>query len=216
MRWLFCTLIFLILGCVDVSAQEQENENNNSFYAFNFSLYHSEGVLKGENYSFNHLGLDLEKNWDGNKLGLSGWSFGYRKEELDKKYFGHFINFGVFSRIGVVAGFYVKPGIKLEWGLLSDRLDHAVFHEDGSYTYIYLLRNSSIPSEINRGFFLWPVLDIKVGRTVSIFVFEAGLRGGYPEVVVEKYYISENDFRFEIDKNRVLIPSAVATVGLKF
>lgn len=212
MRRLLCALVFLILGCADVSAQE----NDNSFYALNFSFYHSEDVLEGENYSFNHLGLDLEKNWQRNKLGLSGWSFGYRKEELHRKNFGHFVNLGVFRKFGAGAGFYIKPGVKLEWGLPSDRLDHTVFHEDGSYTYVYLLRNSNLPSEINRGFFFWPVLDVKVGRTVSVFVFEAGLRGGYPEVVVEEYYISENNFRFEIDKDRVLIPSAVATVGLKF
>ena len=213
MRRLFCALAFLILGCAEVSAQES---NDNSFYTINGSFYHSEGVLEGESYSFNHLGLDLEKNWDRNKFGLSGWSLGYRKEELNKKHFGHFVNLGVFRRIGVGAGFYVKPGIKIEWGLPSDRFDHTVFHEDGSYTYVYLLRNSNLPSEINRGFFFWPVLDVKVGKTVSIFVFEAGLRGGYPEVVVEKYYISEDEFLFEIDKDRVLIPSAVVTVGLKF
>ncbi len=213
MRRLFCTLAFLILSCADVFAQENKD---NSFYALNLGLYHSEGILKGENYSFNHLGLDFEKNWDKNHLGLSGWSLGYRKEELDKKHFGHFINFGVFKRVDLGAGFYVKPSVKLEWGLPSDRLDHAVFHEDGSYSYVYLLRNSSIPSEINRGFFFWPVLDVRVGRTVSVFVFEAGLRGGYPEVVVEKYFISENNFRFEVDKDRALIPSVVATVGLKF
>src|SRR3989344_4551150 len=182
MRRLFCALAVLILGCADVSAQES---NDNSFYTINGSFYHSEGVLEGESYSFNHLGLDLEKNWDRNKFGLSGWSLGYRKEELNKKHFGHFVNLGVFRRIGVGAGFYVKPGIKIEWGLPSDRFDHTV-------------------------------LDVKVGKTVSIFVFEAGLRGGYPEVVVEKYYISEDEFLFEIDKDRVLIPSAVVTVGLKF
>lgn len=213
MRRLFCVLAFLILGYAEVSAQENKDK---AFHVLNFGFYHSEGTLKGEHYSFNHLGLDLEKNWDRNKIGLSGWSLGYRKEELNKKHFGHFVNFGVFRRFDVWSGFYVKPGLKLEWGLPSDRLDHTMFREDGSYTYVYLLRNSNLPREINRGFFFWPVVDIKVGRTVSKFVFEAGLRGGYSEVVVEKYRFPKEDFQFEIDKNRVVIPSAVVTVGIKF
>lgn len=204
-----CVLAFIFIGCSNAFAQE-------SFYALDFSFYHSEGVLEGENYSFNHLGLDLEKNWSKNKIGLSGWSLGYRKEEIGRKHLGHFLNLGTFRRIGIGRGFYIKPAIKIEWGLPSDRLDHTVFHEDGSYAYVYLMRNSNLPSEINRGFFFWPVLDVKVGKTYSIFVFEAGLRAGYPQVVVEKYHISENDFQFEINKNRVVIPSAVVTVGLKF
>lgn len=212
MKQLIFTLTILVIGCADVYAQE----NDNSFHSVNFGFYHSEGELEREYYSFNHIELVLEGNWDNNKLGLSGWSLGYRKEELHRKHFGHFINLGVFRKIGAVAGFYVKPGVKLEWGLPSDRLDHTVFRDDGSYSYVYLLRNSNLPSEINRGFFFWPVLDIKVGRTVSIFIFEAGLRGGYPEVVVENYYVSENNFQFEIDKDRILIPSAVVTVGIKF
>lgn len=211
MKNLSYALAFLLLSCADVSAQEN---NDNSFYVLNFSFYHSEGMLEGENYSFNHLGLDLEKNWSKNKFGLSGLSVGYRKEEINRKHFGHFLNFGTFRRIGVSRGFYVKPAIKIEWGLPSDRLDHTVFHEDGSYTYAYLLRNSNLPEEINRGFFFWPVLDVRAGKTFSIFIFEAGIRGGYSEVGVEKYYPSERDF--EISKRWIIIPSAVATVGVKF
>ncbi|MEK7288326.1 MAG: hypothetical protein AAB091_07195, partial [Elusimicrobiota bacterium] len=82
------------------------------FRVLNFSFYHSEGVLKGKSYSFNHLGLDLERNWSQNKIGLSGWSLGYRKEELHRKRLGHFINLGVFRKFDVGAGFYVL----LEYG----------------------------------------------------------------------------------------------------
>lgn len=210
MRRLLCVLAVLMLGCAEVSAQEN---NDNSFYALNFSFYHSEGVLERENYSFNHVGLDLEKNWSKNKIGLSGWTLGYRKEEIDKKNFGHFVNFGVFRRVGIGAGFYIKPSIRFEWGLPSDRLDHTVFHEDGSYAYVYLLRNSNLPKEINRGFFFWPVAEVKVGKTVSVFVFEAGIRGGYSEIGVEKYYPFERDF--ELSKRWIIIPSAVVTIGFK-
>ena len=52
MRRIFCTLAFLVLASPDVSAQESKD---NSFYALNASFYHSEGVLRGENYSFNHI-----------------------------------------------------------------------------------------------------------------------------------------------------------------
>lgn len=211
-KLLFLLLIF-VFSHTEVLAQE---DLGSSYYAVNTSFYHSEGRLEGENYSFNHAGLDLERNWSKNKLWLSGWSLGYRREELDKKHFGHFINFGVFRKFKIVAGIYIKPSIKLEWGLPSDRLDHTVFHEDGSYTYVYLLRNSDLPKGIGKGFFFWPVVDARVGKTLSIFVFEAGVRAGYPSIVKEEYITPETDFDFKIEKSAVLIPSLVGTIGIKF
>lgn len=210
---LILALLFL-LNCGNVYAQD----NSGSFYSLNFSFYHSEGIVEGEGYSFNHLGLDLEKNWRRPKFRsiLSGYSVGYRKEEMNNRHFGHFINLGIFRKFDTVAGVYIKPALKLEWGLPSDRLDHAVFRPDGSYTYVYLLRNSNLPEGINRGFLLWPVVDVRIGREISLFVFEAGLRGGYPEVVKEEYHISTEDFQFEVDKRRIVIPSAVVMLGIKF
>ena len=178
--------LFLISG--SVSAQ--------SGTYFKVNVIYGDLNIYGFDYYFNDLALEIENHWAKRHGGLSGFSVGYRKEDLSSSEYGHFIN-GKFFWKAEKRGFYFKPGIGAEWGKPSHRFEQTKFNYSGtelvSYQRIYLNRNAWMPVGVKGTGTLNPFFELGVGQKTGPFIFEGGARIGYGKFVVNTFQFQNGD-----------------------
>lgn len=170
----------------------------------------------GFDYSFKYIGVNLQTHFPKTHFGfISGYSWGYRKEEIQNSEQGHYLNVRVFQRVGGGRA-YAKVSEGVEWGMPGDVFTRTNFqYKNGSlikYTHIYLDRNFWIPGvKVKRSGVLYPVFEIGGGIRTKHFNLESGLRGGFFRFGVERYDLVNNDYG--IDKIRVIVPSVFVSIG---
>lgn len=172
--------------------------------------------IVGFDYSFKDMGISMQTHFPKTHLGfISGYSWGYRKEEIQNSEQGHYLNARIFQRVGSGRA-YAKVGEGVEWGMPGDVFTRTNFqYKNGSlikYTHIYLDRNFWIPGvKVKRSGVLYPVFEIGTGFRTDRFNLETGLRGGFFRFGVERYDLVNNDYG--VDKIRVIVPSIFINIG---
>src|SRR3990167_4439601 len=96
MRYLVLVGLFFFSLCSGALAQENENKKHGYKTYLEGSVFHAEGDIEGFRYNINGLAVDIETYFNGSHIGLSGWSIGYRKDDLRYSDTGQLFNFKVF------------------------------------------------------------------------------------------------------------------------
>src|SRR3989338_7745855 len=93
-----------------VKEEKKKPDHNHQMY-LKAGLDHVGTSIEGFDIVVNGLNIELETYFNKNHLGLSGWSVGYRKDDVRQIDFGHFFNLGVFREMAVpMVGFKFGGG----------------------------------------------------------------------------------------------------------
>src|SRR3989338_5305932 len=166
---------------------------------------------KEESFSWQAWQVDFEQEWAKNKLFLSGFDIGFRKEGKVFLYDGTYLVFGTFRRLnsGNLA-FYANADVL--YGFPGLRFNRAWEKRSGielvSYTKLYFVRNAGIPGMIvGKAGVVYPELSVTLRRKLGRFNID-GIAG----VRLMKFGIIESDFNNSLTDTK-LVP--IPTLGLR-
>lgn len=178
---------------------------------------HGDFGLYGHEIYFNDLSLGVEHFWAKRHGSLSGFSFGYRKEDFTTADTGHFFNGKVLWKFG--SGFYLKPAIGVEWGKPSLRFEKTFYDEKTGLSYVHttLIRNAWLPVGVRDTGALYMVMDISIGRKAGLFIFEAGARAAHNKFGISVFELDKGgNLKFQSFRSEYkFIPTLFVSVGLK-
>jgi len=195
-----------------------KQEERPAYTYFKVNIGYSEMSVNDFNYSFNYIGLEVENDFSRTHLGfLSGYSFGYRKDQIHNAELGHYFSFKLLTLKGGKR-FYGKIGGGFEWGMPGDMLDRTKFeYHDGNlskYTHVYLERNFWVPGvKVKKSGVLNPIVELAVGERVGHFIFEEGVRGNFLTFGIERYDLA--NYGYSSERIRLIVPSAFVSIGIR-
>ncbi|OGM98258.1 MAG: hypothetical protein A2915_04035 [Candidatus Yanofskybacteria bacterium RIFCSPLOWO2_01_FULL_41_34] len=204
----------------DDSSKDKNFQKENSGTYVKTELIRGNFDLYGNNYRFNDFWIGIEHYMARNRLTISGFSFGYKKEDFSSSNYGHFVNGKLFWKFKT-RWFDFKPGVGMEWGKPSPRFEHTNFKYSGdklvSYERVYLERNANVPFDIKSTGLAGLFFETGLSRKAGPMMFEGGARFGINGFVVNEFYFSDDgnlDFQSS-KKERNLIPVLYIGVGIK-
>lgn len=151
---------------------------------------------------------------------VSGFSLGYRKDDLDADNSGHMISAMLFRDIGLKA-LALKVGGGVEWGIPSMTFDQTEFDygADGTvrYRHTYPGRNSRVPAPgVKSNGTLYPFLGFSAVTRPGPLLFEVGMRVNMIEFHFDDYEVRPGDQVTRVfDERDVAVPYLFANVGLR-
>lgn len=173
-------------------------------------VYTDARSIYGFGSSIGGLSIELENYFAKNHLGLSGWSLGYRKDDLSIVDVGHFLNFEVLREMGSL-----KISTGVEFGIFDFSLDQTRFnYVDGelvSYDHIFPHRNIKLPWEA-LGFY--PILEASLVKRNRYVIAEFGLRASIRRFGLSRYDLSGGLFKTDFSDKLAVVPSFFASVGV--
>ncbi|OGN07901.1 MAG: hypothetical protein A2750_00395 [Candidatus Yanofskybacteria bacterium RIFCSPHIGHO2_01_FULL_45_42] len=227
-RILTAFLIFLSCAAVDLGAQTQETQekktketekNLHGHQIFvKLGLVRTESKIESFRSAVNGISVDLETYFNKRHFWLSGWSVGYKKDDIQFSNFGHLINGSVFGTVGVgVADIKFSGGV--EWGMPSANFNKTRFHygESGlmSYEHLFLQKNSNIPElEPSEDALLYPFAEIVLLKKGKRFLVEAGIRGNIQKFGLDSYFLNGDDLIFVSSSKTIIVPSVFIKFGV--
>ncbi len=199
----------------DIYAQENK-ETSNTYIKLGF--VHSSGSIEWADYVINGMSVEVETYFKNNRLGLSGWCIGYRKDEIRYAEFGHLLNVDTFRTKSIrVAD--IKFGGGVEWGMPSDGFSRTKFNTrtdpNLSYSHVFLSKNSNIPKTgtKNDGA-LYPFARVSLVRRSKVFILEVGTRVNIMKFGIDEYNISNDRLMVTSRNRRIAVPTVFVSVGL--
>jgi|SRR3989338_3459803 len=218
--------VFLVVLSFEARADDEDNveETKKSDHSrqtyLKAGLVHTETCIENFSVVVNGLSIDLETYFNKNHLGLSGWSVGYRKDNLEFIDFGHLFNFSVF-RTASISVVDLKVGGGVEWGIASTNYSKTRFSYNDSglaeYEHLFLIKNSEVPflKPSNDGT-LYPFMELSLLKRNRRFLVEAGVRGNIQKFGFDRYRLDGDKLDFVSgDKTRV-VPAAFVKLGIAF
>jgi hypothetical protein len=188
--------IFLLFSCNSSFSQEKEKISGRTY--IKLDLFSIVGSLEGFPITTPGYGLELEHKFAKNKLFLSGWAIGYRKEDINDNTTGHYIEGKAFRYFGLKP-IDIRVGGGVGWGLPSSVYENSKYEKIGDnyfpVTHTYLRRNTKfIAIKIDNTAVLYPFMDFAASWKPKFLVFEAGVRGNLLNFGVSKYEYSNGFF----------------------
>ncbi len=186
---------------------------------FKVQVSHGDFDLYGSNYRFNDLAVEIEEHWAKRHAGFAGFSVGYRKEDFAAGDYGHYVN-GKFFWKAETHGFFVKPGLGVEWGKPSPRFEQTSFtYKSGalaSYRRVYIERNAWMPVGVKDTGTLYPFFDVSIGQKVGPLLLEAGTRVGIDKFIVDTFQFNNGSLVFQgLDGEYRFVPTVYVGVGVR-
>ena len=215
MKRIHILLVGLVLTfSVDVYAQEKK-ESSDSY--IKLGAVHSSGKIEWADYVINGLSLEVETYFQSNHLGLSGWSIGYRKDDLRYSEFGHALNVDTFRTQSIKIA-DIKFGGGVEWGMPPDGFSRTKFNsrtDSGlSYSHVFLIMNSNIPKTgTNNDGVLYPFMELSLVKRNKRFILESGMRVSLMKFGLDEYSVSNDKLRVVARDRRMAIPSVFVSIG---
>ena len=223
-RVFLIVLLFIFFGsslfAQGSSSKDKNFQKENSGTYIRTELIRGNFDLYGNSFRFNDLWAGIEHYMARSRLTISGFSFGYRKEDFSSSNYGHFVNGKLFWRFKV-GGFNLKPGVGVEWGKPSLRFEHTNFKYFGdklvSYERVYLERNANVPFDIKGTGLVGLFFEAGLSRKAGPMMFEGGARFGINGFVVNRFYfLDDGNLDYQSSKKeRNLMPVLYAGVGIK-
>ena len=204
----------ILIFSTNVYAQESEEASNTYV---KLGLVHSQGKIEWADYVINGLSVEVETYFKNNHLGLSGWSLGYRKDDLRYSEFGHLLNVDTFRTKSIKVA-DIKFGGGVEWGMPSNGFSRTRFNSgtgsDISYNHVFLNMNSNIPrvGTKNDGA-LYPFLKFSLVKRSRSFILEAGTRVNIMKFGIDEYGVFDNKLTVVKKDKRMAIPSIFLSIG---
>jgi hypothetical protein len=164
--------------------------------------------------SINGVSIDAERYFNRYRLGLSGWSVGYRKEDIRHPWRGHLLNGAFFREIYL---FKIIGGI--ESGVLPLKYDltEIDFGADGepiAYSHLFPHRPINLPwgsGEIDLS--MYPFFEFSVVHR-DRHIFEVGLRGNIMKFGINDYILEGDAFATSSKSEYIVVPSFFIKIGL--
>lgn len=199
------------------STQEKPKHNHGTYIKFGFN--HWEGKVWDFNYDLDGVNFDVETYFNTTHLQLSGWSIGYRKDDLRFSDSGHLLNFKVFRTFDLKV-VEAKIGGGGEWGISAFVLDQTRFENTSDdsirYRHVYPVRNSNAPyiGTMHDGV-LYPIGEVSLLERKSIFLIEGGVRGSFMRFGNDGYTVRNEISSYSFQRKRLPLMTVFVNVGLK-
>lgn len=184
------------------------------------SLTQWTGNLFGSDYNLTSAEVEIEIYFDRPLLLLSGWSIGYRKDELRQVDSGHMLYASAFRSLNVGA-FELRAGGGMEWGVPSLNFDTTEFdyRADGTlgYNHTYPVKNVNVPRiGTTKDGVLYPFVELSVVQRPGRLLVEGGMRVNIVPFQFDTYEVDLNDrITYAFDSKRVLMPMLFVEVGVR-
>ncbi len=214
----FFVLIAILTMPILASAQSSVPKVKHDSY-LKFGLDHWQGNISSFNYKFTGVDLEVETYFNRNIIQLSGWSVGYRKEQIRRLETGQLFDGKVFRAFDL-KGVDLKTAGGVEWGLPPLTLDKTRFADtqgdDLSYQHIYPVRNSNIPhlGDSVDGV-LHPFAELSVVKRKGQFLFELGVRDNIMKMGIDSFDIKNDQINYSSKVRTRHMPSIFVNIGLK-
>ncbi len=212
-------LVCLPVNTLAQTEKQDQTKHNHDTY-IKTGLTHWEGRLWDFHYNFNGLNFDLETYFDSNHLQLSGWSVGYRKDDLQSADSGHLLNLRAFRTFDLKFA-DIKTGAGIEWGMPSLDFDKTWFENTHNsslrYRHVYPIRNSNVPyvGTTKDGIF-YPFADIGLLKRKGPFLLEGGARINLIRYGNDGFTVSKNDtIQYYFYDRRLLVVTPFINIGVK-
>jgi|SRR3989344_832719 len=206
----------------DENAQKKTNSVKHSGIYIKFNISQSQGNIYGFDYKATSRGISLDKYFLKNRIGVPGWSIGYRKEEPSSIETGHLMSLSAFHTFGGDIQWF-KVGAGVEWGIPSfayyktlnkyDENDDIV-----SSKHIFLYRNSEIPNKLLKlegSGSKYMIIETSVYKRWKIIIVEAGSRFSFMKFGVDEYSFENKNYTFNLSDHRRVVPTLFISAGLK-
>ena len=222
MKNLTCITVFIVSSFLAQPALAQSKEPEKPNHRGNYmkvELSRKSGDISGLDYKIDGAGLEFEKYFKKNRLGLSGWSIGARKDTFEYEDSGYLLNFETFRSISTRI-VEVKIGGGIEWGrppLTYDKTEFTLQEEDHSiYKHVYIIRNSNTP-RIGTSFdgVIYPFFEASILKRKSIFLIELGARANLIKFGIDTYDATTLKVRYTTKKKTIVVPTLFVSLGLK-
>lgn len=184
------------------------------------SLTQWDADVFGADYALTSASLEIESYFSSTKLLLSGFSVGYRKDNLSRGESGHMVSAKIFHEFPLKV-FGVKAGGGVEWGMPSFNFDQTEFAsgDDGSlrYRHTYIARNADVPRVgTSTDGAVYPFASLSLVQRPWIFLVEAGVRMNFIRFNLDDYLVAPSDeVTTSFNDKRVLAPYLFVDVGLR-
>lgn len=213
MRYIISLLILTSYWAGDALAQTDKKHIHETYIESGFS--HIQGDVEEFEYNISGLTVDVETFFNGSHIGLSGWSIGYRKDDLRYAEFGHMLNGKVFRTFNVKI-FEFKAAGGVEWGMPTNRFDKTKFlYKKGeaiSYKHIHLDRNSNIPGVgVSQDGSIYSFFELGAAKRYKSWIFQGGIKGSMMNFGIEEF---ELPYNVNVRKKRVIVPYGFVSVGI--
>ena len=176
--------------------------------------------LFGTNFELRSVKLSVESYFRDTLMQLSGFSVGYRKDNLHRSESGHMMSLGLFRDIDVKV-FAVKTSAGVEWGMPSFSFDQTVLRSGREgvvrYHHAYIYRNADIPFVgTSTDGVVYPFIEVSVLQRPWGLLFETGMRVGFPRFNLDDYEVSPRDLvGYALNRKRVIVPYVFAQFGVR-
>ena len=176
--------------------------------------------LFGTNFELRSVKLSVERYFQDTLMQLSGFSVGYRKDNLHRSESGHMMSLGLFRDIDVKV-FAVKTSAGVEWGMPSFSFDQTELRSSSEgivrYRHAYIYRNADIPFVgTNTDGVVYPFIEVSVLQRPWGLLFETGMRVGFPRFNLDDYEVSPLDVvGYALNRKRVMVPYVFAEFGVR-
>lgn len=206
-------LVLLMLIVISTSAFGQEKQGSTYLKT---ALAKTEGRVEDVPYGVNSLTIEIESYFPKDKVFLSGWSVGYRKEDIRFIHAGHYFSLKTFHDFDVRL-LEIKLSGGEEWGYPSLASEKTIPGVDPgrleSYRHIFLLRNSKVPFlGTKHDGVLYPFLTLSFTRKIGTFMFEGGARLDFGKFGIDTY---NPNGQFSLNEKWIASPSVFVGFGLK-
>ncbi len=241
-----CSLVFLIaLWPLDTLAQNEnpptiteplpkpppkKAERNHGAYLkfglahwqgdiFNQDLTQWRGNVFGSDYNLTSLNVEIETYFTNNHALLSGWSIGYRKDDIKYMDAGHMLSTKIFRDFDLKV-LEIKTGGGIEWGMPSLNFDNTIFEygKDGSvrYRHTYPEKNSNIPGvgTTQDGVF-YPFGELSILERGRVFLIEVGIRINVIRFGFDNYEIVKDKINYDFSNKPTMAPYLFINIGFK-
>lgn len=207
--------IFTLLILAGISANVfAQDKKGGTFFKVDFMK--SAGAVEKVSHNADSLSLEIESYFSKDKFFLSGWSFGYRKEDI------RFLDAGQYFSVKAFHDFNIRfsemqLGVGEEWGYPSLTSEKTISGIDPShpesFRHIFPIRNSGIPFlGPKKDGTLYPFLSLTLSKRVGIFRLEGGVRMDFRKFGLDTY---GPDGQFSSSEKWTASPSALIGFGLR-
>lgn len=217
MRKVIVALAALFLFAFKAEAQEHSDHRHQEY--IKVGLVHVEAEVESFNVVINGLSVDIETYFNKKHIGLSGWSFGYRKDDIKYTEAGHTFNFNLFRTTDIFV-VDLKLGGGVEFGVVSKNFDQTRFGYENEvlvfYDHLFLKRNLNIPNTgPSHDAVIYPFVEASLVKRGSWYLLETGLRGNRHQFEFDEYHFDTGGFEFKSRQITRIAPSIFVKFGIR-
>jgi hypothetical protein len=176
------------------------------------------GSVAGQELRFQAAEAEVEKSFKKNRLFLSGFALGIRREAGVRKWDeGVYLTFRTFRRQKLLFGLEAIPSLTVLWGSPGTTLNRTTqerYEEFIPYTNVFPLRNAGVPKfDIEEAGLIYPEISVALRKTFlkNIFSVEPVVGVRVIRFGVIEYDGADSSYR----EDTALLPTVAIRFGVR-